>query len=218
MAALSFPLTCWLGLLDVGTINEITQPSYARQPATLAYCADGVTIANLAAVQWRAAGEDWGNVDAVDVWDAPTAGTLLVSLLTTEVLAVPKYAIARIPPAGLQMVQIPALRGFGTGRFGTGGFATGTGLGPVSIGPPPVSTSIPTPYGMGLYGAGPYAGEAQGSNPSAYGAGPYGAGPYSATAAPVAPVKGIILQITFDTSVHTCEPGEWTPGPFAMAA
>jgi hypothetical protein len=149
MAALSFPLACWLGLEDADTGIEITHLSYARQPATLVYCGDGVTIANLAAAQFPAAGEDWGSVEAVEVWDAPIGGTLLVALFTVEVVAVPQYAIARIPPAGVQIVQVPALRGFGTGRFGTGGFASGTGLWPAG-------SAVPNAFGVGPYGVGPY--------------------------------------------------------------
>jgi hypothetical protein len=155
MAALTFPLACWLGLLDIDSGGEITQPSYARQPVTLVYCADGVTIANPAAVQWPIAHEDWGSVDAVEVWDAPVAGTLLVSLFTSDIEPVPQYAIARIPPAGVQMVQVAFQRGFGTGGFGTGGFGSGSGLSPVASG-------IPTPYGVGPYGVGPYGTDVQG--------------------------------------------------------
>jgi hypothetical protein len=153
--ALSFPLACWFGLLDADTGDEITQPSYAREPATLVYCVDGVTIANLAAVQWPAAGEDWGVNDVVGVWDAPALGILLGALATVGNIPIPQYAIARIPPGGVQLTLAPVPRGFGTGQFGTGGFGVANGL----IG---VGTGVGTPYGLGPYGVGPYGTDVQG--------------------------------------------------------
>jgi hypothetical protein len=62
---------------------------------------------------------------------------------------VAQYAIARIPPAGIQMVRQPAPRTFGTGTFGIGRYGTTSTFYPIGSG-------VGSPYGVGPYGVGPY--------------------------------------------------------------
>jgi hypothetical protein len=184
MTVVSIPFDGWAGLVAVGSDTELAGNGYTRQPAHFEYCADGVTIANLAAIQWDKATLDWGDIDLVDIWDSATGGNLLGSMTTAVIIDVFQYAIARIPPAGIAGVRVPALRTFGTGTFGVGRYATAEGI-------QAAGTGVPTAYGVPA---------------------PYGIGPYGTTS------RGVLLEITFDTSQHVCEPGIWSPGPFKWAA
>jgi len=71
----SFPLACWVGLQVSGT--EVAQPSYSRQPATFEDEGDGTVFANVATVQFPMCSTDWGPIDTVTLYDAPTAGHLI---------------------------------------------------------------------------------------------------------------------------------------------
>ncbi|HEY2621194.1 MAG TPA: hypothetical protein VGI78_27910 [Acetobacteraceae bacterium] len=184
-AVLTIPFDAFVGLVPVGSSAELAGNGYARQAAHFEYAADGVTICNVAAIQWQAAKPlTWGAIDLVELWDAPTGGSSISTLLpTSATVLVSQYAIARIPPAGIQVVQKRAPRPFGTSTFGVGRFGTGTAVYPIGSG-------IGSPYGVGGYGVGPYETLS----------------------------IGVPLEITFDTSQHVCEPGEWLPGPFQRAA
>lgn len=183
MPVLSIPFLGFVGLVDSHTGAEITQPSYARVGATFDYCLDSTTIANLASAQWPQAREDWGVIDEVQVWDSATGGTLLGTLVTAELVAVPMYARARMQASGITSVLAPVLRPFGTLTFGTGRYGTEVGLQAIGS-------------GVG----------------SAYNVGPYGAGPYETL------TQGVVLEITFGAAAHVCQPGQWQPGPWALAA
>jgi hypothetical protein len=124
---------------------------YQRQPASFEYCLDGVTIANVAAIQWSKADMPWGTLDLVLLWDAQAGGNLLGEIPVVGVpVDVPQYAIARIPPAGIPMVQTTGPRPYGVGTFGTGRFGTDV----VFYAP---GSGVGSPYGVGPYGWGPYA-------------------------------------------------------------
>jgi hypothetical protein len=148
--ALTIPLDAWVGLVAVGSATEVAGNNYTRQPVHLEYCADGVTVANLAAVQWQQAKPlAWGAIDLVDIWDSQTGGTLLATLETDMIVTVSQYAIPRIPPAGIAMVRMPGPRPFGTGTFGTLRYGTANVL-------YPIGSDVGSPYGVGPYGVGPY--------------------------------------------------------------
>ena len=122
MTTLVFPLACFIGLTVGGA--EVTVSGYTRQPVTLAYCSDGVTIANVAAVSWPHATASWGTVDGVGVWDATTGGVLLASPPAVAPVTIAAYDIARVPAAGVTASYDPIPRPFGTGAFGTHSWGT----------------------------------------------------------------------------------------------
>jgi hypothetical protein len=78
-----------------------------------------------------------------------------------------------------------------------------------------VPISHPFGFGLGGFGLNRYA-TVQDLEPigsgigSPYGVGPYGVGPYAALE------QGVMLERTFDTAQHVCQPGTWAPGPFAV--
>ena len=119
----TIPLACWIGLAVAGA--EVSGGSYARMPATLVYAVDGTTVANNATIEWPEASAGWGAIDSVQVWDAATAGNLLLSLSTAAVVTVAPYAIARISDADIQALLLPPLpRPYSMGPFGVGKFST----------------------------------------------------------------------------------------------
>lgn len=152
MAALTFPLNCFVGLAVAGV--EVTVAGYVRQPATIVVCADGVTYANTASQQWQHATQSWGTIDTVQLWDAPSGGNLLASLPPQTPVLFNQYDIARIPACGLSMTWAKANRPFGTGKFGT--FSYGRTATLVAGG------WVPIAFGTGLYGVGLYGGYAIG--------------------------------------------------------
>jgi hypothetical protein len=172
------PYAGFVGLAVGGA--EVSGGSYVREPVNLVTSADGVTLANDATIEWPIATADWGIIDHVQIWDAATAGTSLVTLSTHVPLAIAQYAIARIPDAGmtLEILQTPP-RKYSLGPYSFGPFSTNRNLAPTTVGAP-----------------------------SAWGVGPYGTNAFG-----IAPA-GVLLELTFDTSTHVCEPGTWLPGPF----
>jgi hypothetical protein len=56
------------------------------------------------------------------------------------------------------------------------------------------------------------------STPIGFGVGPFGIGHYATTRDLQVGADGVVLERTFDTSQHVCEPGTWAPGPFSVAA
>jgi hypothetical protein len=82
---------------------EVTTPGYARRPVTLAYAYDGITLCNLASIQWPVATASWGVIDTVPIYDAATGGTLIATLPTVTPIEIRQYDIARIPASGIAM-------------------------------------------------------------------------------------------------------------------
>lgn len=74
------PLTGYAGLGN-GTAELTTALNYARQPITLEMTDDGITAANLETQEWGTAGNDWGPISSVLVYDAPTGGNLLLEAI-----------------------------------------------------------------------------------------------------------------------------------------
>ena len=134
MTALVSPLACFVGLAIDGV--EVTVAGYVRQPTTLLYCEDGVTIANLASIQWSRALASWGMIDTVQLWDSPKAGTSLGVLPAFTPIAIRQYDIARIPAGGIAFTDASGVfvaintapAPFGVGGFGLFGYATTGGV------------------------------------------------------------------------------------------
>ena len=126
MTALVFPLACFVGLAVANV--EVTVAGYTRQPTTLMYCEDGVTIANLASIQWSRALASWGTIDTVQLWNSVTAGGNIGTLPTLVPLAIRQYDIARISAGGIAVINTGFPRPFGIGAFGTGLFARYPGV------------------------------------------------------------------------------------------
>lgn len=128
MAALTIPLSCWVSLFDAVTGNEVTRSTYggyARVPATLVYCADGVSFANPVAIQWNQALRSWGTISAVMLFDAETGGNeLSTPLPTAGLVTIPQYSRPRIPPAGILGTFGSQPRPFGVGPYGTDRYGT----------------------------------------------------------------------------------------------
>jgi hypothetical protein len=146
--ALTIPLDAWVALL-AGSM-EIAGNGYTREPVTFDYTDDGVTAANLETVQWAEAVGNWGTITAINVYDAPTGGTFLGSLVPVTPTTVNQYERIYIPAGGMQAVLGYVASKFGVGTFGTGRYATSfSGL-------QAVASTIGSPYNVGAYGAGPY--------------------------------------------------------------
>ena len=145
--ALALPLACFVGLAIGGA--EVTVAGYTRQPTTLMYCEDGVTIANLASIQWPRALASWGTIDEVLLQTAATGGAPLGTLPALVPLAIRQYDIARIPAGGIAVVQVPTTRTFGTGTFGVSVYGAYRGFEAVG--------AMPAGFGMGGFGMFGYA-------------------------------------------------------------
>ena len=80
-SALTSPTTTYLALYtaaptDAGAGTQVTGAGYARKAITFG-APSGGAIANTSAVSFTAAGGNYGNVVAVGIFDAATAGNLL---------------------------------------------------------------------------------------------------------------------------------------------
>ena len=80
-SALTSPTTTYLALYtaaptDAGGGTQVTGAGYARQAITFGAPSSGA-IANTSAVSFTATGGNYGNVVAVGIFDASTAGNLL---------------------------------------------------------------------------------------------------------------------------------------------
>lgn len=157
MVAISFPLSCWVGLA-VGTTelgDEIAGNGYVREPTVFDTMVGGIGAANTTAVAWCPARGPWGPVTMCQIWDSQTGGNLLGEVMTVTPVPIALYERVRIPPAGFQVAVVRIPYGFGTGTFGVGRFNTKQWADGVGSG-------IGSPYGVGPYSIGPYAALPQG--------------------------------------------------------
>ena len=77
------PAAVYVGLYTVAPTDaaggtEVSGSGYAREVVTFGSAASGGTIANTAAVAFTAAGGDFGDIVAIGVFDAASAGNLLL--------------------------------------------------------------------------------------------------------------------------------------------
>jgi hypothetical protein len=116
-------MTAFVALAISGA--EVTSPGYARRPTTLAYAYDGVTLCNLASIQWPVATASWGVIDTVLLYDAMTGGALIATLPAVAPIEIRQYDIARIPASGIAMALTLTSRPYGMGKYGTGPYGAG---------------------------------------------------------------------------------------------
>jgi hypothetical protein len=145
--SITYPFDCFMALIVAGT--EVSGVGYVRRPATFVDICDGVIAANAASVQWPACGSDWGAIDTVNLYDAPTGGNLLCTEQATSAVRGNMYDELRVSASGYQVYSAPAPLGFGTFTWGTGRYATFHNLVPPGSG-------LGSPYDVGGYGVGPY--------------------------------------------------------------
>jgi hypothetical protein len=112
---------------------EVTVSGYARRPTMLAYAYDGVTLCNLASIQWPVATASWGVIDTVLLYDAVTGGTLIATLPTVTPIEIRQYDIARIPASGIAVPPAVTVTPFDTiildiGAFGPRGYGLVIGV------------------------------------------------------------------------------------------
>jgi hypothetical protein len=131
--------------LAVGGV-EVAVGGYARRPTTLAYAADGVTLCNLASIQWPAATASWSVIDGVLLYDAVTSGTLIATLPTVAPIEIRQYDIARIPAAGITLAS---------GRFGALGYGAADGS-PGAFSADGYDIPVRGVMAMGTFGPGGY--------------------------------------------------------------
>lgn len=147
MPAFPWPLPIYgYAGLGNGTSELSTALNYARQPITIEMTDDGITAANLDTQEWGTAGNDWGPISSVLVYDAPTGGNLLLEAIlagaatpysygaysvalysptTPAPLIVHMYDRPRISASSLTAVAVDGPpEGFGTGGFGRYAYAT----------------------------------------------------------------------------------------------
>lgn len=170
------PLTGYAGLGN-GTAELSTALNYARQPITMEMTNDGVTAANLDTQEWGTAGNDWGPISSVLVYDAPTGGNLLFEAIlagygvpytwgdysagaysqSAGSLWVHMYDRVRISASSLTAVAATGVpTGWGTGAFGR--YAYGTA--PVAEGTASailLTFGVIYPCSAGTWAPGPYA-------------------------------------------------------------
>lgn len=127
--------------------------NYTRQPVTMEMTSDGVTVSNLNTLEWCIAGNDWGPVSSVMLYDAPTGGNLLFTLLLSgdpipynwanysvglysptspPPMIVHQYDRVRISASSMTAVTAPlvatgyGMYGFGTNAYGTAPLVEGS--------------------------------------------------------------------------------------------
>lgn len=100
------PTAWYIGLFtaapgEAGGGTEISGGAYARQAAT--FTVSGDTASNGDAIEWPAATADWGTITHVAVFDASTAGNMLVYAALTTAKAITTGDILRIPLGDLDI-------------------------------------------------------------------------------------------------------------------
>ena len=86
---------------DTGGGTEVSGTGYARQTAT--FTTSGATTSNDAAIEFPTAGSNWGTVTHVGVFDASTAGNLLVYGTLAVSKLVESGDVFRIPAGDLDI-------------------------------------------------------------------------------------------------------------------
>lgn len=98
--AYSAPATLYLALFtaapdDTGGGTEVSGTNYVRK--TIAFTVSGDTASNSAAVEFDTAGDDWGTITHVGIYDASTAGNLLDWAALSASKAIATGDVFRIP-------------------------------------------------------------------------------------------------------------------------
>lgn len=100
------PTAWYIGLFtaapgEAGGGTELSGGAYVREEAT--FTVSGDTASNSAAIEWPAATTDWGTITHVAVFDASTAGNMLVYAELTASKTISTGDILRIPLGDLDI-------------------------------------------------------------------------------------------------------------------
>lgn len=100
------PTAWYIGLFtaapgEAGGGTEVSGGSYVREAAT--FTVTGDTASNSAAIEWAAATASWGTITHVAVFDASTAGNMLVYAALTASKTIASGDILRIPAGDLDI-------------------------------------------------------------------------------------------------------------------
>lgn len=86
---------------DAGSGTEVSGTSYARESVTFSVTGD--TASNTAAIEFTAAGSNWGTVTHVGIYDAASAGNLIAHASLTASKAIDTGDVFRIPTGDLDV-------------------------------------------------------------------------------------------------------------------
>ena len=86
---------------DADSGTEVSGTSYAREAVTFSVTDD--TASNTAAVEFTAAGSNWGTVSHIGIYDASTGGNLIAHAALTASKAIDTGDVFRIPTGDLDV-------------------------------------------------------------------------------------------------------------------
>lgn len=86
---------------EAGGGTEVSGGSYVRMSAS--FTVTGDTASNSAAIEWPAATASWGTITHVAIFDASTAGNMLVYAALTTSKTIASGDILRIPAGDLDI-------------------------------------------------------------------------------------------------------------------
>lgn len=100
------PTAWYIGLFtaapgEAGGGTEVSGGSYVRKAAT--FTVTGDTASNSAAIEWPTATASWGTVTHIAVFDASTAGNMLVYATLTASKTISTGDVLRIPLGDLDI-------------------------------------------------------------------------------------------------------------------
>lgn len=103
---LTRPTAWYVGLFttdptDADSGTEVSGTSYARESVTFSVTGD--TASNTAAIEFTAAGSNWGTVTHVGIYDAASAGNLIAHASLTASKAIDTGDVFRIPTGDLDV-------------------------------------------------------------------------------------------------------------------
>lgn len=104
--SLTRPTAWYVGLFttdptDADSGTEVSGTSYARESVTFSVTDD--TASNTAAIEFTAAGSNWGTVTHVGIYDAASAGNLIAHASLTASKAIDTGDVFRIPTGDLDV-------------------------------------------------------------------------------------------------------------------
>lgn len=86
---------------DAGTGTEVSGTAYAREAVVFTVTDD--TASNNAAIEYTAAGSNWGTVSHIGIYDASSAGNLIAHAALTSSKAIDTGDVFRIPTGDLDV-------------------------------------------------------------------------------------------------------------------
>ena len=104
--SLTRPTAWYVGLFttdptDADSGTEVSGTDYARESVTFSVTGD--TASNTAAIEFTAAGSNWGTVTHVGIYDAASSGNLIAHASLTASKAIDTGDVFRIPTGDLDV-------------------------------------------------------------------------------------------------------------------